>query len=133
MRTYVPNERDEKEAAMNRFEAFRDMEDKWRWRLIGGNGRVLVSSNEAFGSQVDALRAAEIVKGGAADAPVSDSAGVGPKEVIARLIRREEARRLKVATEEDRRPAPRRSGGVRRTGIGGSPNRLRAVGARRPA
>ena len=118
---------------MNRFEAFRDMEDKWRWRLIGGTGRVLVSSNGAFGSQVDALRAAEVVKAGAADAPVSDTDGVGPKEVIARLIRREEARRLKVATGEGRRPAPPRSGGVPRTRIAGSPSRLRVVGARRPA
>ena len=118
---------------MNRFEAFRDMEDRWRWRLLGGNGRALASSNEAFGSQVDALRAAEVVKGVAADAPISDGAGVGPKEVIAGLIRREEARRLKVAAEEDGRPARRRSAGVRRAGIGGSPSRLRAVGARRPA
>jgi uncharacterized protein YegP (UPF0339 family) len=118
---------------MNRFEAFRDMEDRWRWRLIGSNGRVSVSSDEAFGSQVDALRAAEVIKAGAAGASISDTAGVGPKEVIAGLIRREEARRLKVATEEDRRPALRRSGGVRRTRTGGSPNPLRVVGARRPA
>lgn len=118
---------------MNRFEAFRDMDDKWRWRLMRANGRVMVSSSEAFGSQVDALRAAEAVKAGAAVAPVSDTAGIGPKEVIAELIRREEARRLKVATDERRRPAQRRSGGVRRTRIAGPPNRLRVVGSRRPA
>ncbi len=117
---------------MNRFEAFRDMEDKWRWRLIGDNGRVLVSSNEAFPSQVDALRAAGAVKAVTAGARISDSAGIGPKEVIARLIRREEARRLNVATEANRRPAPRRSRDGRRTRMGSSPSRLRVVGDRRP-
>ncbi|HEY5976572.1 MAG TPA: YegP family protein [Solirubrobacterales bacterium] len=118
---------------MNRFEAFTDMEDKWRWRLIGTAGRVLVSSNEPFPSQVEALRAAELVKVEGIDAPVTDTVGIGPKEVIARLIRREEARRLKVGTDEKRRPAPRRSGRARRTRRAGTRPALRAVGARRPA
>ena len=117
---------------MNRFEAFRDMHDQWRWRLIGANERVMASSTEAFGSQVDAIRAAEAVKAEAAGASISDIAGIGPKEVIAGLIRREEARRLKVATESDRRPARRRAAGGRRTGKVGSPSRLRVVGSRRP-
>jgi uncharacterized protein YegP (UPF0339 family) len=118
---------------MNRFEAFRDMEDKWRWRLIGTAGRVLVSSNEAFPSQVDALRAAELVKVEGIDAPVTDTVGVGPKEVIARLIRREEARRLEDASTGERPAAPRRSARARRRRRIGARPALRAVGARRPA
>lgn len=117
---------------MNRFEAFRDMGDKWRWRLIGTAGRVLVSSNEAFGSQVDALRAAELVKLETIDAPIADTAGVGPKEVIARLIRREEARRVEVGAETARRPAPRRTGRTRRARRAGTRPPLRAIGVRRP-
>ena len=96
---------------MNRFEAFRDMHDKWRWRLIGANGRVIASSTEAFSSQADAAGAAETVKAEAAEAPIADIAGIGPKEVIADLIRREEARRLRVATDRDRRPGRRRLSG----------------------
>lgn len=89
---------------MNRFEAFRDMQDKWRWRLIAANGRVLVSSNESFGSQIDALRAADAVQRESSTATVSANPGMGPKEVIARLIEREEARRLVVGGYEDERP-----------------------------
>jgi uncharacterized protein YegP (UPF0339 family) len=117
---------------MNRFEAFKDMQDKWRWRLIGTAGRVLVSSNDAFGSQVDALRAAELVKLEGSDAPIADTAGMGPKEVIANLINREEARRLKVGAEDRLSRARSRRGG-RRTRFGGARPQLRVVGARRPA
>jgi uncharacterized protein YegP (UPF0339 family) len=123
--------RDEKEAAMNRFEAFRDMEDKWRWRLIGAKGRVKVSSDQAFDSRDDAVQAAEAVKAEAADAAVSDLPGVGPKELIASLIRREEARRLEVAVNENRRSTLRRPAGARRARVGVSPSRIRAVGSRR--
>jgi uncharacterized protein YegP (UPF0339 family) len=118
---------------MKRFETFRDMKDQWRWRLIGGENRVLVSSNVAYDSQVDALRAADAVKGAATEAPVSDVASPGPKEVIAELIRREEARRLEVSIESNRRPPRRRSGGARRTPAGSPRGSLRVVGTRRPA
>ena len=116
---------------MDRFEAYKDMEDRWRWRLMVGNDRVLVSSKETFGSQVDALRAAEVVKAGAAGAPVSDTAGLGPKEFIAQLIRREEARRLEIASGGQRSRAPRRSRARRR--FGSAKPRLSLVGSRRPA
>jgi uncharacterized protein YegP (UPF0339 family) len=115
---------------MDRFEAFKDMEDRWRWRLMVGNDRVLVSSKETFDSQAEALRAAEVVKAGSAGAQVSETAGLGPKEFIAQLIRNEEARRLAVQTVEPRVRArrPRR----RRTRSGSAPPRLRLVGSRRP-
>jgi uncharacterized protein YegP (UPF0339 family) len=115
---------------MDRFEAFKDMEDRWRWRLMVGNDRVLVSSKETFDSQVDALRAAEVVKT-AASAPVSATAGLGPKEFIAQLIRREEARRLEFEVEDLRPRAPRPTRA--RTRASGSVPRLRLVGSRRPA
>jgi uncharacterized protein YegP (UPF0339 family) len=122
-----------KEATVNRFEAFRDMHDRWRWRLIGRAGRVIASSTEAFDSRVDAVRAAEAVKNEATGAPISDLPGIGPKEVIAGLIRREEARRLKVSAEKDRRADRSRPAAARRTRMGTSPARIRAVGSRRSA
>jgi len=64
---------------MKRFETFRDMNDQWRWRLIGGDSRVLSNSNAAFGSQAEALRAAEAAKVEAREASVSITAGIGPK------------------------------------------------------
>jgi uncharacterized protein YegP (UPF0339 family) len=118
---------------MNRFEAFRDMHDKWRWRLIGANGQVIASSAETFDSQVHAARAAEGVKNESSTASVSDAAGIGPKEVIAELIRREEARRLKVATDRNRGPRRQRRSGTRRSRMGSSPARIRVVGSRRSA
>jgi uncharacterized protein YegP (UPF0339 family) len=123
----------DKEATMNRFEAFRDMHDKWRWRLIGADGRVTASSAETFDSQVHAARAAEAVKAEAAVAAVSPTAGIGPKEVIAELIRREDARRLKVATDRNRGPRRQRNSGTRRSRMGSSPARIRTVGSRRTA
>jgi uncharacterized protein YegP (UPF0339 family) len=123
-----------KEATVNRFEAFRDMHDRWRWRLIGSAGRVIASSTEAFDSRVAAVRAAEAVKAEATEAPISDLPGIGPKEVIAGLIRREEARRLKVSAEKGRRADRSRQAGARRTRIGTSPARIRRpAGSRRSA
>ncbi len=116
---------------MNRFEAFKDMEDNWRWRLIGINGRALVSSDQAFDSREDAVEAATAVKAEATEAPVSEIPGVGPKELIASLISREEARRLEVAVNENRRSTLRRPAGARRSRVGASPSRIRAVGSRR--
>ena len=118
---------------MNRFEAFRDMHDKWRWRLIGADGRVMASSAETFDSQVHAARAAEAVKAGAAGRRSRTRPASGAKEVIAELIRREEARRLKVATDRNRGPRRRRPSGTRRSRMGSSPARIRTVGSRRSA
>jgi uncharacterized protein YegP (UPF0339 family) len=115
---------------VNRFEAFRDMHDKWRWRLIGANDRVVASSAETFGSHADAIGAAEAIKAEAVEAPISEIAGIGPKEVTAGLIRREEARRLKVATDRNRGPRRRRLSGARRDRTGASPTRIRSVGSR---
>jgi len=122
-----------KEATVNRFEAFRDMHDRWRWRLIGTAGRVVASSTEAFDSRVEAIGAAEAVEAEATEAPISDLPGIGPKEVIAGLIRREEARRLKVSAEKERRADRPRPAVTRRTRMGTSPARIRAVGSRRSA
>lgn len=118
---------------MNRFETFKDMHDKWRWRLIGSNGRVLVSSDDPFNSRVDALRAADAIKAEAGGAPVSDVPGMGPKEVIARLIEREDARRLTADTEQDAAVTPIKRRARSRTRPGSRPRRLELVPTRRPA
>jgi uncharacterized protein YegP (UPF0339 family) len=118
-----------KEGDMDRFEAFKDMDDRWRWRLMVGNDRVIASSKAGFDSQADALRAAEIVKAGAAGAQITEDPGLGPKEFIAELIRAEEVRRLDVAEE---RPRPRHSGRARERGAALAPRR-ELIGSRRPA
>jgi uncharacterized protein YegP (UPF0339 family) len=118
---------------MNRFEAFQDMQDNWRWRLVTDKDRVVTSSSASFESREEALRVAREVKALAASAPVADVPGVGPKEMIARLIRREEARRLEVAVAGNRRAAKRRPGRSRRGPVGDPGPRLRVVGERRGA
>ena len=118
---------------MNRFETFKDMHDKWRWRLIGSNNRVLVSSDDPFDSQVDALRAADAIKAEARSASVSNVPAMGPKEVIARLIEREEARRLTVDSERDVAVTPLKRRNRSRTRPGSRPRRLELVPSRRPA
>ncbi len=116
---------------MNRFEAFPDMNDRWRWRLLAEGGHVIASSGESFASHEQALRAAEGVRTKAANADLCTDPAIGPKEVIAGLIEREEARRLKVALEGNRNPAARRVRGATRARVVAAPRRIRALGSRR--
>lgn len=39
-----------------KFEIYQDTQDKWRWRLKGGNGEI-VASGEAYDSESNAKRA----------------------------------------------------------------------------
>jgi uncharacterized protein YegP (UPF0339 family) len=94
---------------MHRFETFEDLEDKWRWRLIAANGRIVASSGETFPSHADALRAAAKIKTMAVDARVSPKPGVGFKALLSRLIRREEDRRERSAGGHERVASPRRA------------------------
>jgi uncharacterized protein YegP (UPF0339 family) len=43
-----------------RFETYQDATDGWRWRLIGGNNRIVAASSEAFHDQRAALANARL-------------------------------------------------------------------------
>ena len=52
---------------MPQFDAYEDLVGKWRWRLLGADGRTVATSGESFDSHWHALRAAENVRGVAAE------------------------------------------------------------------
>jgi len=70
------------------FDAFEDLVGKWRWRLLGANGRAVATSGESFDSHWHALRAAENVRRVASGAQIS-SAPVDAADPLATLIERE--------------------------------------------
>ncbi len=106
---------------MKRFEAFEDMEDRWRWRLIAASGKIIASSGERFDTHADAVRAAARVSSEAAGAAVSREPGIGFKALLGRLIRREEDRRSRALASKRARPSRRRT-----IGAAPEPNRIRA-------
>ena len=67
---------------MNRFEAYEDIDGKWRWRMVGANGETMASSNQSFYSHASALRAADRVRLGAANSYVTTKRGLGPREAL---------------------------------------------------
>jgi uncharacterized protein YegP (UPF0339 family) len=81
-----------KEKAMPQFDAYEDLVGKWRWRLLGSDGRTVATSGESFDSHWHALRAAENVRGAAAGARVSSVPGEDVEDALQALIDRELAR-----------------------------------------
>jgi uncharacterized protein YegP (UPF0339 family) len=77
---------------MAQFDAYEDLVGKWRWRLLGADGRVVASSGESFDSHWHALRAAEDVRGVATAARISSTPADGVEDALVRLIERELAR-----------------------------------------
>jgi uncharacterized protein YegP (UPF0339 family) len=77
---------------MPRFDAYEDLVGKWRWRLLGADGRAVATSGESFDSHWHALRAAEDVRGVAAAARISSRPADGVGDALAVLIDRELAR-----------------------------------------
>jgi uncharacterized protein YegP (UPF0339 family) len=82
-----PFERQESE--MPRFDAYEDLVGKWRWRLLGADGRAVATSGESFDSHWRALRAAEDVRGVATGAQISSTPGEGAHDPLSTLIERE--------------------------------------------
>jgi uncharacterized protein YegP (UPF0339 family) len=74
------------------FDAYEDLVGKWRWRLLGADGRAVATSGESFDSHWHALRAAENVRGAAAGARISSTPADGVSDALAALIDRELAR-----------------------------------------
>jgi len=78
---------------MPQFDAYEDLVGKWRWRLLGADGRTVATSGESFDSHWHALRAAEDVRGVATSARISGAPGEGARDPLSTLIERELARR----------------------------------------
>lgn len=77
---------------MPQFDAYEDLVGKWRWRLLGADGRTVATSGESFDSHWHALRAAENVRGVATGATVSSVPGAGAEDALQAIIDRELAR-----------------------------------------
>jgi uncharacterized protein len=87
VRTYVLIQEEEDEMA--EFDAYEDLVGKWRWRLLGGDGRTIASSGESFDSHWHALRAAEDVRGAAPAAPISSAPADGAADALVAIFQRE--------------------------------------------
>jgi uncharacterized protein YegP (UPF0339 family) len=74
---------------MPQFDAYEDLVGKWRWRLLGADGRTVATSGESFDSHWHALRAAENVRGTAAGAQISSTPADGVHDALAQIIDRE--------------------------------------------
>jgi uncharacterized protein YegP (UPF0339 family) len=77
---------------MPQFDAYEDLVGKWRWRLLGSDGRTVASSGESFDSHWRALRAAEDVRAVAAGAQISSTPAEGVHDALSALVDRELAR-----------------------------------------
>jgi len=77
---------------MPQFDAYEDLVGKWRWRLLGADGRAVATSGESFDSHWHALRAAENVRGTATGATVSGRPAEGVDDALAQIVDRELAR-----------------------------------------
>jgi uncharacterized protein YegP (UPF0339 family) len=77
---------------MPQFDAYEDLVGKWRWRLLGADGRAVATSGESFDSHWHALRAAEDVRGAAAGARISSIPAAGVDDALGAIIERELAR-----------------------------------------
>lgn len=74
---------------MPQFDAYEDLVGKWRWRLLGGNGRTVATSGESFDSHWHALRAAENVRGAASGAQISGTPAEGVNDELLAIVDRE--------------------------------------------
>jgi uncharacterized protein YegP (UPF0339 family) len=77
---------------MSQFDAYEDLVGKWRWRLLGADGRTVATSGESFDSHWHALRAAENVRGVAGAAQISGTPAEGVNDALGAIIDRELAR-----------------------------------------
>ena len=74
---------------MSQFDAYEDLVGRWRWRLLGSNGRAVATSGESYESHWHALRAAEGVRGAAATARISSVPAEGSDDPLEAIIERE--------------------------------------------
>jgi uncharacterized protein YegP (UPF0339 family) len=74
---------------MPQLDAFEDLVGRWRWRLLGADGRTVATSGESFETHWHALRAAEGVRATAATARISSVPAAGAEDTLAAIIDRE--------------------------------------------
>lgn len=74
---------------MPQFDAYEDLVGKWRWRLLGADGRTIATAGESFDSHWHALRAAESVRGAASAARISGTPSDGVADALSAIIDRE--------------------------------------------
>ncbi len=74
---------------MSQFDAYEDLVGKWRWRLLGADGRTVATAGESFDSHWHALRAAESARGAAAGATISSIPADGVNDALGAIIDRE--------------------------------------------
>jgi uncharacterized protein YegP (UPF0339 family) len=74
---------------MAQFDAYEDLVGRWRWRLVGANGRTVATSGESFDSHWHALRAAEDVRCAAGAAGISSSPADGVADALGTILERE--------------------------------------------
>jgi uncharacterized protein YegP (UPF0339 family) len=74
---------------MPQFDAYEDLVGKWRWRLLGADGRTVATAGESFDSHWHALRAAENVRGAASAAQISSVQADGVADALSAIIDRE--------------------------------------------
>jgi uncharacterized protein YegP (UPF0339 family) len=74
---------------MPQFDAYEDLVGKWRWRLLGADGRTIATAGESYGSHWHALRAAEDVRGTASAAEICSIPANGIHDALAEIIDRE--------------------------------------------
>lgn len=74
---------------MPQFDAYEDLVGKWRWRLLGSDGRTIATSGESYDSHWRALRAAEDVRGGASAARICSIPAKGVSDALAEIVQRE--------------------------------------------
>jgi uncharacterized protein YegP (UPF0339 family) len=77
---------------MPHFDAYEDLVGKWRWRLLGSDGRAVATSGESFDTHWHALRAAENVRGTASGATISSTPASGVEDALQAIVERELAR-----------------------------------------
>jgi uncharacterized protein YegP (UPF0339 family) len=74
---------------MPQFDAYEDLVGKWRWRLLGADGRTVATAGESYDSHWHALRAAENVRGAASAAQISSVPADGVADALGAIIDRE--------------------------------------------
>ncbi|HEX4463964.1 MAG TPA: YegP family protein [Solirubrobacterales bacterium] len=74
---------------MPQFDAYEDLVGKWRWRLLGADGRTVATAGESYDSHWRALRAAEDVRGAASAAQISSVPADGIADALGAIIDRE--------------------------------------------
>jgi uncharacterized protein YegP (UPF0339 family) len=55
-----------------KFEVYKDSRGGFRWRLKAGNGKVLATSGEGYKAKADCRNGIELIKRGAAAAPIEE-------------------------------------------------------------